>query len=100
MTVYYNFINMTKNYQYDAFSMLARDFHKCEIYKKEEIFKTIIEKNNWNNDDIILAVANIQNRNIYKYINGKLSIANHEGDVDYVINENNKRKRIVDELDE
>jgi hypothetical protein len=112
MIVYYNFINKTKNYEHNAFSVFAcgcnkfiNDFHKYKTYEKKQIFKIIIETNNWNNDDIILAIANVQNKNIYKYINGQLSIDNNYNNEDeyededvedyYIINENNKRKRIV-----
>jgi hypothetical protein len=79
-------------------------FDKYDINEKIKVFQMVIDMNEWDVKDVILAVSDNHEKYIFKYTNGNLSIDNNHkctyyDEYDYAeyedeVNENNKRKRI------
>lgn len=86
MGVYYYIYNKTKNYNQNMYIINGRfcdfvtNFDKYEEEFKKEIFKKCIILNNWDITDIILAVPDYYNHDIYRYENDKISIDNCDKD--------------------
>lgn len=86
MGVYYYFHNKNKNFIENLqvingyFCNFVKNFHLYDNSDKIEMFKKCIALNNWSESDVILAVPDYYEYDVFKFEDDKIEIDNTEKD--------------------